>query len=157
MVYVTHDQAEAMSMADQVVLLRKGRIEQDAPPRELYESPATDLRGALHRHAADEPAALQRRPHRRQRRRRRAVGERWLGVRPEAVALRRAGVPATVRGVEYLGADTAAATARVGTRDLHACAPPGAPTPAPATRCGSHWHARRRALVSMPHGQRRFD
>ena len=36
MVYVTHDQTEAMSMADQVVLLNAGRIEQDAPPAELY-------------------------------------------------------------------------------------------------------------------------
>ena len=33
MVYVTHDQTEAMSMADQVVLLNAGRIEQDAPDR----------------------------------------------------------------------------------------------------------------------------
>ena len=41
MVYVTHDQAEAMSMADQVVLMRDGRIEQDAPPAELYARPAT--------------------------------------------------------------------------------------------------------------------
>ena len=41
MVYVTHDQTEAMSMADQVVLMRDGRIEQDAPPAELYARPAT--------------------------------------------------------------------------------------------------------------------
>ena len=41
MVYVTHDQTEAMSMADQVVLLHAGRIEQDAPPAELYARPAT--------------------------------------------------------------------------------------------------------------------
>ncbi|MFO1295196.1 MAG: ABC transporter ATP-binding protein [Rubrivivax sp.] len=40
-VYVTHDQAEAMSMADQVVLLNAGRIEQNAPPRELYARPAS--------------------------------------------------------------------------------------------------------------------
>jgi indole-3-glycerol phosphate synthase/ABC-type proline/glycine betaine transport system ATPase subunit len=40
MVYVTHDQVEAMSMADRVVLLDKGRIEQNATPVELYESPA---------------------------------------------------------------------------------------------------------------------
>ena len=32
MLYVTHDQTEAMGMADQIVLLRDGRIEQDAPP-----------------------------------------------------------------------------------------------------------------------------
>src|SRR5690606_23230533 len=41
MVYVTHDQTEAMSMADQVVLLNAGRIEQDAAPAELYARPAT--------------------------------------------------------------------------------------------------------------------
>ena len=41
MIYVTHDQVEAMTMADQVVLLRDGRIEQDAAPDELYANPAT--------------------------------------------------------------------------------------------------------------------
>src|SRR5690348_15197019 len=41
MVYVTHDQTEAMTMADQVILLRDGRIEQDAPPDLLYARPAT--------------------------------------------------------------------------------------------------------------------
>src|SRR5579875_2628824 len=41
MIYVTHDQTEAMSMADQVVVLRAGRLEQAAPPAEVYERPAT--------------------------------------------------------------------------------------------------------------------
>jgi sn-glycerol 3-phosphate transport system ATP-binding protein len=41
MVYVTHDQTEAMSMADQVVVLRSGKLEQAAPPVEIYERPAT--------------------------------------------------------------------------------------------------------------------
>ena len=41
MVYVTHDQTEAMSMADQVILMNSGRIEQDATPAELYRKPAT--------------------------------------------------------------------------------------------------------------------
>src|SRR5687767_6414494 len=41
MVYVTHDQTEAMSMADQVILLHDGRIEQDATPGDLYARPAT--------------------------------------------------------------------------------------------------------------------
>jgi sn-glycerol 3-phosphate transport system ATP-binding protein len=40
MVYVTHDQVEAMSMADRVVLLNAGRVEQNGTPVELYESPA---------------------------------------------------------------------------------------------------------------------
>jgi sn-glycerol 3-phosphate transport system ATP-binding protein len=41
MLYVTHDQTEAMTMADQVVLLRGGRVEQDAAPAALYARPAT--------------------------------------------------------------------------------------------------------------------
>jgi len=40
MVYVTHDQVEAMSMADRVILLNGGRIEQNGTPIELYEQPA---------------------------------------------------------------------------------------------------------------------
>src|SRR5688500_19626836 len=40
-VYVTHDQVEAMSMADHVVLLREGHIEQEGTPAELYARPAT--------------------------------------------------------------------------------------------------------------------
>jgi sn-glycerol 3-phosphate transport system ATP-binding protein len=36
MVYVTHDQTEAMTMADRVVLMRDGRIEQNGPPEQLY-------------------------------------------------------------------------------------------------------------------------
>src|SRR5262249_40330977 len=41
MVYVTHDQSEAMSMADQVILLRDGCVEQDGAPVDLYARPAT--------------------------------------------------------------------------------------------------------------------
>ncbi|MGH8648475.1 MAG: ABC transporter ATP-binding protein, partial [Burkholderiales bacterium] len=40
-VYVTHDQIEAMTMADRIVLLRDGRIEQAGAPLHLYERPAT--------------------------------------------------------------------------------------------------------------------
>ncbi|HZT20107.1 MAG TPA: sn-glycerol-3-phosphate ABC transporter ATP-binding protein UgpC [Dongiaceae bacterium] len=39
-VYVTHDQIEALTMADRVVVLREGRIEQVGTPMELYDSPA---------------------------------------------------------------------------------------------------------------------
>ena len=40
-VYVTHDQGEALSMADRVAVFNQGRIEQLAAPRELYTRPAT--------------------------------------------------------------------------------------------------------------------
>jgi multiple sugar transport system ATP-binding protein len=39
-IYVTHDQIEAMTMADRVAVMRKGVLQQVAPPRELYERPA---------------------------------------------------------------------------------------------------------------------
>jgi len=102
-VYVTHDQAEAMSMADQVVLLNKGRIEQAATPRALYAQPATTFAASfigtpsmnLLRLEGDRVAgssvATGRAAH-------------WLGVRPEAVTLG-GRVPAAVRSIEYLGAD----------------------------------------------------
>jgi len=40
-VYVTHDQVEAMTLADRVVVMNKGRIEQIGTPNELYHNPAT--------------------------------------------------------------------------------------------------------------------
>jgi sn-glycerol 3-phosphate transport system ATP-binding protein len=110
MVYVTHDQVEAMTMADQVVLMRNGRIEQDAPPDQLYENPATIfvarfvgtppmnviplasvLAGGgtgLAPPAHAEPSLLA------------------VGIRPEMTELTDAGIAADVVAVEYLGADT---------------------------------------------------
>ncbi|HEY9011869.1 MAG TPA: sn-glycerol-3-phosphate ABC transporter ATP-binding protein UgpC [Devosia sp.] len=40
MIYVTHDQVEAMTLADKIVVMNEGRIEQVGTPRELYETPA---------------------------------------------------------------------------------------------------------------------
>jgi sulfate transport system ATP-binding protein len=42
-VFVTHDQEEAMDVADSVVVMNKGRVEQVAGPRELYDSPANEF------------------------------------------------------------------------------------------------------------------
>ncbi|CAM4489955.1 ABC transporter ATP-binding protein [Myxococcus xanthus] len=39
-VYVTHDQAEAMTLSDRVVVMNQGEVQQVAPPRELYDAPA---------------------------------------------------------------------------------------------------------------------
>ena len=43
MIYVTHDQIEAMTLADRIVLLREGQIEQQGPPLDLFERPATQF------------------------------------------------------------------------------------------------------------------
>ncbi|MBD9596301.1 MULTISPECIES: ABC transporter ATP-binding protein [unclassified Ensifer] len=41
MIYVTHDQTEAMTLADRIVVLNHGKVEQTGTPRELYDRPAT--------------------------------------------------------------------------------------------------------------------
>src|SRR5205807_7197409 len=42
-VYVTHDQQEAMTAADRIVVMREGRIEQQGTPADIYERPATEF------------------------------------------------------------------------------------------------------------------
>ena len=102
-VYVTHDQTEAMSMADQVVLLNQGRIEQSAAPRLLYARPASTFAARFigtpamnllrldNGYIAGSQVAVNH-------------GAAMLGIRPESVSLNGT-VPATVRSLEYLGAD----------------------------------------------------
>ena len=43
MIYVTHDQVEAMTLADKIVVLNAGRIEQVGAPMELYNNPANEF------------------------------------------------------------------------------------------------------------------
>jgi putative spermidine/putrescine transport system ATP-binding protein len=43
MIYVTHDQSEAMTMADRIAVFNNGRIEHLGPPQEIYETPATEF------------------------------------------------------------------------------------------------------------------
>jgi sn-glycerol 3-phosphate transport system ATP-binding protein len=111
MLYVTHDQIEAMTMADQVVLMRGGRIEQDATPAELYERPATPFVARfigtppmnvvpLSAIAGPGAAGLAQPPASH------SPDRLAIGIRPESVRLDAAGLPARVAAVEYLGADT---------------------------------------------------
>jgi sn-glycerol 3-phosphate transport system ATP-binding protein len=101
MAYVTHDQVEAMSMADQVILMREGRIEQDAPPDRLYAEPATVFAA---RFIGTPPmnvvpaAALYRD----------ASPDLLVGIRPEDLRVDPGGVAARVVSTEYLGPDTMA-------------------------------------------------
>jgi sn-glycerol 3-phosphate transport system ATP-binding protein len=109
-VYVTHDQVEAMTLADRVVLLDKGRVQQIGTPEELYRNPANQFvasfigspsmnlfeaqitEGAFHLGPAVVETPL------------RWSGPAVVGVRPEAVSLAGSGIPATVKWVEHLGA-----------------------------------------------------
>jgi multiple sugar transport system ATP-binding protein len=42
-IYVTHDQVEAMTLADRICVMQKGKVLQIAPPRDIYEKPATSF------------------------------------------------------------------------------------------------------------------
>ncbi|OLP57904.1 sugar ABC transporter ATP-binding protein [Xaviernesmea oryzae] len=98
MIYVTHDQVEAMTMADKIVVLNGGKIEQVGSPMALYDRPATPFvagfigspRMNLYQGAFAERA-----------------GCRTYGIRPEHITLSETDGrwPGTVRHIERLGAD----------------------------------------------------
>jgi multiple sugar transport system ATP-binding protein len=112
-VYVTHDQAEAMTLGHRVAVLKDGRLQQVGPPRALYErpanlfvagfigSPAMNLcsvvlgsNGSVSLGGVDVPVAD-------------AVdgGRLVIGLRPESLELAADGIPARVEVVEDIGAD----------------------------------------------------
>ena len=107
MVYVTHDQTEAMTMADRVVLMRAGRIEQVGTPEDLYARPATAFAASF---IGSPPMNLLERD---------GV---MLGVRPEDVRMADGGIAALVESVEYLGADSLV-VARAGAQPVVARVP----------------------------------
>jgi ABC-type sugar transport system ATPase subunit len=119
-VYVTHDQAEAMTMADRIVVMHRGRIEQVGRPLEVYSDPATrfvagffgvpamnfvdgDVRSGPGGLDFTAPTLRMTLPARNA-----AAGPAVLGVRPEHVRLAdgAAGCPATVSLLEPLGDET---------------------------------------------------
>jgi glycerol transport system ATP-binding protein len=58
MIYVTHDQTEALTFADQVVVMNNGQVVQSGTPIDLVREAAPHFRGPLHRFARHEPAPL---------------------------------------------------------------------------------------------------
>ena len=111
MVYVTHDQVEAMTMADRIVVLRAGRVEQAGPPLELYNAPANQFVAGfigsprmnfLPGHAGPggvEVAGIGTVPAGRAL----PAGPVTLGIRPEHLREGPGGAQATVVAVEQLG------------------------------------------------------
>ncbi|PJE26922.1 carbohydrate ABC transporter ATP-binding protein, CUT1 family [Pseudooceanicola antarcticus] len=99
MIYVTHDQVEAMTLADQIVVMNRGQIEQVGAPMELYDRPATEFVAAF----IGSPK-MNLLPGK-------AIGRddvKTVGIRPEHLHADQASGdwPATAKVVETLGADT---------------------------------------------------
>ncbi len=135
--YVTHDQAEAMSLSDEVLLLRKGRALQCAPPLEIYERPA-DLftatfvgspRLTVWRGRAEKEIFVGRGVRVPLPRELASGPTLDLGIRPEHVVVSAEPLPgawpARLEITEPLG-DRALLTLRVGDENLRALAPHGA-------------------------------
>ena len=103
MIYVTHDQVEAMTMADQIVVLNGGRVEQVGPPMELYHRPATEfVAGFIGSPAMNiAPAASSLGT---------AAGASSevasVGIRPEHIRVGPEGLPVTIRVKEQLGGES---------------------------------------------------
>ncbi len=99
MIYVTHDQVEAMTMADQIVVLSKGNIEQVGNPMELYEFPQTlfvaRFIGSPKMNIFQGEVAAK-------------YQCQTLGVRPEHMEISHDGsiLKGSIRHIEKLGADT---------------------------------------------------
>ncbi len=97
MIYVTHDQVEAMTMADKIVVLHAGRIEQVGSPLELYRNPANKFVagfiGSPKMNLIEGPEAAKHNAH-------------TIGIRPEHIAVGEGPWEGTVGLSEHLGSDS---------------------------------------------------
>ena len=103
MIYVTHDQVEAMTMADRIVVLNEGRVEQVGSPMDLYHRPSTEfvadfigspsmnilpVSGEIASVVGGHEAATK------------------VGIRPEHVEIRHSGLEVKVQVKEQLGGES---------------------------------------------------
>ena len=99
MIYVTHDQVEAMTMADKIVVLRAGNIEQVGSPLELYREPrnlfVAGFIGSPRMNFIEGPEAAK-------------LGAKTIGIRPEHITVSDSEGPwsGVVSVSEHLGSDT---------------------------------------------------
>ena len=110
-VYVTHDQVEAMSMADQIVLLDQGAIVQIGSPAEIYTKPKSvfsarfvgvppmNILDMNKVSGVDFSIKSLEKPN--------VKSEvQYIGVRPEHISISKRGLPVTVFGMDYFGGET---------------------------------------------------
>jgi len=97
MIYVTHDQVEAMTMADKIVVLNAGRIEQVGSPLDLYRAPANlFVAGFIGSPKMNFITGAEAAKH----------GATTIGIRPEHVTIGDGPWQGTVGLAEHLGSDT---------------------------------------------------
>jgi sn-glycerol 3-phosphate transport system ATP-binding protein len=108
MIYVTHDQVEAMTIADKIILMKDGKIEQHGTPEDLYNRPATAFTGSF---IGNPPMNIltpdpeikkifsSLLPP--------SSNSFLMGIRPENIEISKdSGIKGQVRAIEYLGSDT---------------------------------------------------
>ena len=108
-VYVTHDQVEAMTLADRVVVLRDGLIEQVGSPLELYDKPANQFVAQFIGTPQMNVVANSKLPQLKQAFEQPLVDGGFVGLRPESITLKPVGqgqLRGKVELVEALGAET---------------------------------------------------
>jgi hypothetical protein len=148
MIFVTHDQAEALILSDRVVVMEAGRVEQVGRPEEVYRRPATRLRRALPR--ARELLRGHRREDRRGRHRRRGRGRalaRGDGRAPGMAAGQRVQVAIRQESIAWgrRAAPSRVPTSFAATVVFHAFAGAGRITTSCSSRTGASWRLRRPA------------
>lgn len=113
-IYVTHDQVEAMTMADKIVVMRAGHVEQIGAPLDLYDHPANQFVAGF----LGSPSMNFLEGHIEREGFRSRNGTLWplppgappgpavYGIRPQQIALAESGIPARVQVIEPTGAET---------------------------------------------------
>ncbi len=113
LIYVTHDQTEAMSMADKIVLLNEGEIVQQGRPKELYEKPENTFTAKF---LGNPPMNLINLEVEREGNyipifeekyfiKQKSDKKNILGIRPEDIEISKEGIKCTINDLDYQGSD----------------------------------------------------
>jgi putative spermidine/putrescine transport system ATP-binding protein len=128
-IFVTHDQGEALSMADRVAVFNNGGIVQEGTPQDIYNRPKTrfvaDFVGSSNVVSPELMTSF-------------GGEKRWASLRPEAIRLAGNGVEAKVENTSFLGAATRLTVGIKETR-LHVMLPAGTDVPAVGANVRLAW------------------
>jgi len=132
-VFVTHDQSEALSMADSLAVFNEGKIVQVGTPKEVYQRPSTrfvaDFVGSSNVLRPELSAQL-------------GGAQKWSSLRPEIVTINQdtgGKVSGVVTGIRYLGS-TNRVTVAVGETDISAALPADMQLPEQGQTVGLSWN-----------------